>query len=429
MKKVFLFLFILTLYACSPIKKATFKQHFENEEAKFQQHTGFVLYDLDKQAYLFQHNADKYFTPASNTKIFTFWGALNIIGDSISAIEYTISEDSLIFWGTGDPSFLNSKTATNTKALDFLSNPNYNLYWSTNNYQNEHFGPGWAWDDYTYGFSAERSPFPIYGNIFEVSKTDGSSSIKVNVPFFKQFAHLGDSLSKKRTVLRNLSDNEFYYYPNKNEFEYEVPFQYSSQFIRELLADTLKKTVTVVNNKKPKNTSTLYSVPTDSIYKVMMQESDNFLAEQLLLVSANIVSDTLNSEIGIDYITENYLTGIPDKPLWRDGSGLSRYNLFTPRSIVWLWLNIYAKVDQDRLFSIIATGGKNGTLENYFGADAPYIFGKTGTLSNNFALSGFLVAKSGKVLVFSYMNNNYPVTSREIKPGMEKLLLTIYNKY
>src|SRR5687767_6714697 len=59
--------------------------------------TGFALYDLSKQQMVYTRQADKYFIPASNTKLFTLYTSLQLLGDSIPALQYTIKNDSLIF--------------------------------------------------------------------------------------------------------------------------------------------------------------------------------------------------------------------------------------------------------------------------------------------------------------------------------------------
>jgi D-alanyl-D-alanine carboxypeptidase/D-alanyl-D-alanine-endopeptidase (penicillin-binding protein 4) len=161
----------------------------------------------------------------------------------------------------------------------------------------------------------------------------------------------------------------------------------------------------------------------------MMQASDNFIAEQLLLVCANILGDSIMPEIPIEYVKKNFLYDLPDNPIWIDGSGLSRYNLFTPRSIVKLWEKIYQIVPRERLFNIVAVGGESGTIKNLYKGDQPYIFGKTGTLSNVHCLSGYLVTKKGETLIFSFMNTNFTVPTREIRTRMEEFLVLIRDNY
>src|SRR6201996_6367440 len=60
--------------------------------------TGFALYDLDKQQMIYELNSDKYFTPASNTKLFTYYTCLKMLHDSVPALKYVVHNDSLIFW-------------------------------------------------------------------------------------------------------------------------------------------------------------------------------------------------------------------------------------------------------------------------------------------------------------------------------------------
>jgi D-alanyl-D-alanine carboxypeptidase/D-alanyl-D-alanine-endopeptidase (penicillin-binding protein 4) len=112
-----------------------------------------------------------------------------------------------------------------------------------------------------------------------------------------------------------------------------------------------------------------------------------------------------------------------------DGSGLSRYNLFTPRSIVAVWRKIMEIVPRDRLFALLASGGAKGTIQKWYQGEKPYVFAKTGTLSNNHCLSGFLVTKKGKVLIFSFMNSNYTVSTNAIRRNMQSILENIYEHY
>jgi D-alanyl-D-alanine carboxypeptidase/D-alanyl-D-alanine-endopeptidase (penicillin-binding protein 4) len=149
------------------------------------------------------------------------------------------------------------------------------------------------------------------------------------------------------------------------------------------------------------------------------------------LICAGVVSDTLQPEIIIDYAKKNLLNDLPDPIIWKDGSGLSRYNLFTPRTFVALWDKIYDMMPKERLFSLLPTGGIKGTIKNWYAGKngEPYVFAKTGTLSNNHCLSGYLVAKSGRVLVFSIMNSNYVAPTTDVRKEMQSVLEEIYEKY
>jgi D-alanyl-D-alanine carboxypeptidase/D-alanyl-D-alanine-endopeptidase (penicillin-binding protein 4) len=424
----FIFVSIVLCSSCSPISKKALDKSFSLTDEKFQDHVGFALYDLEKKKSVYSYNANRYFTPASNTKIFTLFSCLSLLGDSIPALKYVEKQDSLIFWGTGDPSFFYKEVYNNDRVYSFLKQSSLPLYFSDDNFNTTNFGSGWAWDDYNDYYSAERSPFPIYGNIMSLEAFGNKALVQPR--YLKNYVKLGASSSKAK-VIRRLESNEFTFHPGyaQKKFKADVPFKVDPELTTNLLSDTLKKIVRYVQTPISKSATTLYSLPVDSIYRVMMQESDNFLAEQLLLICSQVVSDTLQPEIAIRYIKKNFLHDLADEPSWVDGSGLSRYNLFTPRSIVQLWEKIYHQLPRERLFALLATGGKSGTIKNWYNGDPPYIFGKTGSLSNNHCLSGYLITKKGKTLIFSFMNNNFTASTSEVRRDMEKILRSIYESY
>jgi len=395
-------------------------------EEKFQDYTGFMLYDVSDKKIIYEYNASKYFTPASNTKIFTLFASLNIIGDSIPGLRYLEHEDSLIFWGTGDPSFLYKNVYNNLRMFSFLKASDKKLYFSADNFNTSHFGSGWAWDDYNDYYSTERSSFPLYGNIFSIKAQRGI--VEVQPSYFRKYLTI-ELEQEKPKAIRSIENNNFKFYPSTAKFESDIPLKVDPYLTIQLLVDTLKKDVQLTSRRLTREARTFYSLPSDSLYRVMMQDSDNFIAEQLLLLCSGIISDTLQPEIAIKYIKDNFLNEMVDEPVWIDGSGLSRYNLFTPRSIVDIWEKIYHLVPRERLFGMLAAGGKTGTIRNWYKADQPYIFGKTGSLSNNHCLSGYLLTKKGKTLIFSFMNSNFTRSSSDVRKNMETILNLIYEKY
>ena len=423
----FWFIVMGLMVSCSPLSRRSLNKRFQETEAKFQDHTGFMLYDLSNDKTVYEYNSSKYFTPASNTKIFTLFAGLKILGDSVPALRYRISGDSLIFWGTGDPSFLYKNVYNNNKVFSFLSSTDKKLFFSATNYNTPHFGSGWAWDDYNSAYSAEKSPFPVYGNILSISGS--GQRVEVQPSFFKKHL-IVEKEREKSSVIRSLENNELRFYPSaEKKFEEDIPIRFDYDLTTQLLEDTLGKEVQHLELNLMKEARTIYSLPSDSLYRVMMQDSDNFIAEQMLLLCSGIISDTLKPEIAIKYVKKHFLNEMIDDPVWVDGSGLSRYNLFTPRSVVQLWGKIYQLVPRERLFAMLATGGKSGTIRNWYKADKPYIFGKTGSLSNNHCLSGYLVTRKGKTLIFSFMNSNFTASTKEMRTNMQSILNLIYEKY
>ena len=107
-----------------------------------------------------------------------------------------------------------------------------------------------------------------------------------------------------------------------------------------------------------------------------------------------------------------------------DGSGLSRYNLFTPEDFVAILNKMKEEFAWYRITYIFASGG-SGTLGNYYKNGSGKIYAKTGSLSNNVALSGYLITKSGHELTFSVLVSNYTGNSTGIRRAVEKFLMNV----
>ncbi len=407
------------------------KKVISRSEVLQQYYAGFALYDMSTEKMLFEQHADQYFTPASNTKLFTFYAGLKMIPDSIPSIRYVVEGDSLIFWGVGDPSFLQSKLK-GTKAADFLRAANKKLYYAPGRYTGRFYGSGWQWDDYNDYYQAEIYELPIMDNLVTVTSNNGKAEVFPGI--FKD-CFLEDTLSNGKSfyVTRDFLDNRFKYpaVPAKVGYRQQIPYKVSLPLTLSLLSDTLHQQVKVINRKMPVEAKTVYNLKKDSVLKELMLPSDNFIAEQLLLVCANQLGEELNTEKVITYILKTYLSELPDKPVWVDGSGLSIYNKVTPRDMVKVLDLIYKEVnDPVRLFNMLPAGGKSGTLRNaYPKTDQPFVFGKTGTLSGVHNQSGYVLTKKGKTYIFSFMNNNFVVPTSEVRKEMVRIMTYIHEKY
>lgn len=419
-KLKFIFLgLILFFYGCKSahVAKKIIK-HFDTDFYD-NQFTGLLIYDPKTKDTILNYNGDKYFTPASNTKIFTLYTALQVLTDKIPAFKYHIDRDTITIQGTGDPTFLHPFFQDST-ALKMVQNfKKVNLI--LNNLADDKYGPGWAWEDYDTYFSPERSSFPMYGNVVTVNNPDSLQSIPKVVENHVQYSSTKNA--------RDFNANNFYYNPKSNK-TVEIPMVIDSLLVAELWNSILPGKVFITNYSPKKRNLIAYSVHSDSLYKRMMYESDNFLAEQILILSSSTLSDTLNTNKIRNFILENQLKDLKQKPRWVDGSGLSRYNLFTPTSFVQVLTKLYADVPRNRLFNLFPVGGEFGTLKNwYVGNPKPYIYAKSGTLGNNYSLSGYLITNSGKILIFSFMNNHFTKPTVEVKSNMQSILELLRDNY
>ncbi len=383
------------------------------------QFTGVFIIDAQTKDTLYDHSSEKYFIPASNTKIFTLFTALKTLPDSIPALSYLKIKDTTYFKGTGDPSFLHPYLKDST-ALRFLKNQD-NLVFIPGSFQDEKYGPGWAWDDYQWYYSPERNALPIHGNVLLAYK---NPEFTVKPSYFK------DSVLQ---LLHKTNRDEFkniFYYPPQSVDTLETPFITSEKTTVALLEYYLNKKVHTQLTMPAGKPQRLYGINADSLYTRMMHESDNFIAEQLLLLSAHVLTDTLNSNHIRTHMLESELKDLAQAPRWVDGSGLSRYNLFTPQNMVAVLHRLYTEIPLERLFRLFPEVENTAMPKtNSSMSDTPFVYAKSGSLSNNYCLSGYLRASSGRILIFSIMNNHFRQPTVEVRTQLAEMLQTLHDTY
>ncbi|MCE3282224.1 MAG: hypothetical protein K0Q66_961, partial [Chitinophagaceae bacterium] len=300
------------------------------------------------------------------------------------------------------------------------------------------YGYGWPWSDYDASYMPERSFFPIYGNVATFSIVNG----QLNVLPRRFLKNTWYSKSQERfRVQREPGENKFLATGNGNEgSKIVIPFltrgekiglnHYSANTNDSLLSDTLgvKVTYATAGRQWKNKYAAIYSQPTDSLLKPMMHRSDNFFAEQSLLMVSNEMLGYMSDTKIIDSLLKTDLKDLPQKPRWVDGSGLSRYNLFSPNDMITVLNKMKNEFSWERITTILPTGGE-GTLGSYYHGLKTRIFAKTGTLSNNVALSGFLVTRQNKTFIFSVLVNNHSGNVTEIRKAVEKFLSAVAEKY
>ncbi|MDI3320279.1 D-alanyl-D-alanine carboxypeptidase/D-alanyl-D-alanine-endopeptidase [Pinibacter soli] len=398
-------------------------------------HVGICIYEPSANKYWYNYQADKYFVPASNTKLFTLYAGMKFLSDSIDGIRYQETKDAIYLQPTGDPTFLHPDFL-NQPIVKWLQQTSKKVYITDSNWQEKPLGYGWAWDDYSSYYMTERSPFPVYGNVIKWTqmRQQDASSAEDNIVYSEPEVDWKVKFNPERTsafnVIRRRDENVFEISQGKEIMKVvDVPFFTNGvASALELLKDTLQKEITVAEKLPSGNWQVKKSQPTDSMFREMIHSSDNFMAEQTLLMVANKQLGVMNDGRIIDTLLKSAYKDLPQNPTWVDGSGLSRYNLFTPQDFVWLLSKMKNEFPWQRISTIFPTGN-TGTLKGYYKTLTNNLYAKTGTLTGQIALSGYFTTRHNKQLVFSILVNNHHAANVDVRKAIEKFLLEVYEKY
>lgn len=487
LKQLLIINYSLLIFTSCSIQKQISKsaQTILKEPALATAHVGISIYEPAANKYWYNYQGDHYFVPASNTKIPTCYAAMKYLGDSLVGLKYGIPEEKwfkenvVVIQPTGDPSFFHPDYLRQP-VFDFLKKikrDKQKIGFLIDSLNIERWGSGWSWNDYDAAYMAERNAFPIFGNVInihlnEVENRNASNddliagrklrlfktgiayfdSIVNDIPFLQSVTRKQFSTPTQNwRINRSIESNQFSVERSSISFSnISIPFVTNGSWTAlEILDDTLNlkvrlEDVLVVRDKgniyfwEESNSEgrditindwhNIYSQPTDSLLKPMMHRSDNFFAEQSLLMVSNELLGVMNDEKIIDTLLKTDLKDLPQKPGWVDGSGLSRYNLFSPQDFVFILNKIKNDFGIQRVKNIFPTGNE-GTLNGYYLRESGYIFAKTGSLSGVVSISGFLYTRKNKLLIFSILVNNHDGSATDIRRAVERLIETIRNHY
>ncbi len=305
------------------------------------------------------YNDDILRIPASNLKLFSTAYVLNKFKSSKSfkTSIFRKGKDKYYLVGQGDPDLnysdiykLLSNITNNNKINLNILEINSKYYWPK----------GWTNVDKQYDYGAPITTLALNSN---VSNYENIEYLKKTIEkyIFKKFPY--------STININIADNSKKYYLN------------SSIKLESISSNPLLSLITLANS-----------------------ESHNFTAESLFKNASNSWNE--NDYIKLKYWLNNRGLKV-DHSTISDASGLSRNNRVTTK-LISEFLN---KMKYSKNFSTFQSSlsiiGVRGTLAKRFTNSElkGKFFGKTGTLSNVFALSGYLY-KDKKPLVISIIQNS-----------------------
>ena len=98
MKYTLYILLVILLTSCAVSRQISRNadENLIHQQGLSAAHIGISIYDPAEKKYLYNYQGDKYFIPASNTKILSCYAAMKYLGDSLTGLRYTFQNDSTV---------------------------------------------------------------------------------------------------------------------------------------------------------------------------------------------------------------------------------------------------------------------------------------------------------------------------------------------
>ena len=332
--------------------------------------------------------------------------------------------------------------------------------------------PGeWEWDDLQWDYGAEVSALSINDNAIDLTVKPGpagySCAVKMTPynPVIRIMNQCITSAAKGRTLKiekkidRNIIEITGSLPPGNAGFTGSVTVSRPAELFVALLKERLlAKGVVVTGQTRAINTAPAAGQPGPSVEIAKLESPPlSLIAQKTLKPSQNMYTETLlwtlgehdrpyvdnpsfggevaksetSAELGLS-VVKRFLTGIgvaPDGIIQHDGSGLSRHNLITPAAVVQLYTYMGKRSNFSQAWrDALTIGGVDGTLRNRFKGTraAGNVRGKTGTIDQVSALSGYVKTASGEELVFSMVVNGVNETSQRTS-AMDEIVVNLAN--
>ena len=408
-------------YPIGSKKGYTVEEYINLEMKDFSGFYGFSMENVLDSSISYSINGEKVFDPASNIKFLTLFAAVKYLDDTLNTFRYFDVGGRRYLMPLGDPSFLHPDF-DNKEMINFLKRGPDTLIIDLSRQNEIHrYGSGWSWDDYMYDFSAERSILPMYGNTVRFYKKDGDL---VAVPGDFEVETVSRPL---KYIYERAQDKNSYVLRNNwaGVNPYNVPFIWSGELVRKWLGDISGKVVVLEtsSNNAGKYQKNVGGVERDVVLRKMFRESNNFLAEQLMI---NIGYDKLNSksaELSVYHVDK---VDLKEKNLgaykWVDGSGLSPYNRMSPDFAVNFISYLMSVKKWEELKEYFPVPGEEGSMDKWEKQEERYLWAKTGNKTGISNLSGVLEGSSGQMYIFSIMTSNFTELNKDVQAKMENVL-------
>jgi len=448
---------------------------------------GILIVDAQTGETLYEKNADGYFVPASNMKLFTTALALARLGPDYkfhTTLETrgTISPDGtlsgdVVLVGRGDPNLSNRRfpyelkeefDGTPEKVLGQLADAlvargvkeiSGDVIGDDSYFPRERYPNGWEIDDMVWEYGAAISAIVVDDNTVAVTLTPGE---RMGDPVLASVAPLTPDFTLQNDVITAApalkSDLTLTREPGANlvvvrgtlpaggasrklVLAIEEPAQHAASLLAALLVERGVKIDGKIRAVHAAETDTTprailaehVSVPLGDSVKLVNKISQNLHTEMLLRTAARQTGLWSTPEEMLKTPQDFYASaGIaPDDVIQTDGSGLSRHDLVTPRAVVTLLRFAQGQSWFAPYFASLPVAGIDGSLQDRMKGTiaAGRIHAKTGSVEHVRTLSGFAETPNGRRLIFSFLSNNQGGKTHEAVDALNGLCVAMIEEF
>ncbi len=428
---------------------------------------GVLVTDAITGEVLYSRNPGGFFMPASNAKLFSTALALATLGPDYR-VRTTVASNGtigangllsgdLVLIGRGDANLSNRKFPYGKKeeregppdkvivefadavAARGVKEITGDVIADDGMFQHEKFPSGWLVDDILWSYGAAVSAIAVNDNTFTLDLRPGireGDSARYDTGIAADFYSIENSvITSARGTVENLAvarDPGSRLIQVSGTMPLDAPvrrlnigIEEPAEFAASLLERLLEARGVKIDGRararhvaEPTSASSLpqtvlaehTSVPLSEEIRLTNKNSENLHAELLLLLAAHEKVGARNYEDAMKFASEFFQTAgiaVGDVAL-SDGSGLSRKDLVTPRSVVQLLRYAATQPWGDLYRSSLPEAGEDGTLSDRMKNTpaATRVFAKTGTIGHGNTLSGYATTVGGERLLFSILGNN-----------------------
>jgi D-alanyl-D-alanine carboxypeptidase/D-alanyl-D-alanine-endopeptidase (penicillin-binding protein 4) len=428
---------------------------------------GLLVTDATTGEVLYSRNADGYFMPASNAKLFTTALALATLGrdyrvrttvaSSGTLDTHGVLNGDLVLTGRGDANLSNRKFPYDKKeeregppekvfaefadavAARGVKEVTGDVIADDSMFQHEKIPSGWLADDILWSYGAAVSSITVNDNTFSVELRPAASEgeparyeMGLSADFYtvENLIRTGARGTEEKLAAARDPGSRMIHLsgtmpldapPRRLTFAIEEPAEFAANLLARLLetrgvkidgaARALHSGGPPVDAATPQTVLAEHtSGPLADDIRLTNKNSENLHAELLLLLAAHEKAGATNYEDALKFASDFFKTaGIADGDVvLSDGSGLSRKDLVTPRAVVQLLRYAATQPWGDVYGSTLPVAGEDGTLSDRMKNTpaAARVFAKTGTIGHGNTLSGYATTVRGERLVFSILGNN-----------------------